>query len=279
MKNVAMKFHSFATVLPAFEFKAVSKRTFTLKSSAERFGVSERRAEEGEGEKTSRQQAALLLLLLLLPPAPSAPAPTPAPAPSPSPFSARRPPTEPAWRGSGRAAGLRPPAARPHGSAGLGTALPPLPCPPFPCRAAGGGLPSFGTHTRGRRRGEEGHPRTSPGTAAMGTGEETPDGSPGARGRGRGGWSWGRGRVGAGGTRRRRQPKAGLCLPPEGEGRHSRQRGSPLSPGGACPWAPGLAPCCRAWGVLGEFIRGQSLKGSSPAAQSRESPAVARHGC
>lgn len=79
MKNVAMKFHSFATVLPAFEFKAVSKRTFTLKSSADRLGVSERRAEEGEGEKTSRQQAALLLLLLILPPAPPAPAPAPVP--------------------------------------------------------------------------------------------------------------------------------------------------------------------------------------------------------
>lgn len=54
--------------------------------------------------------------------------------------------------------------------------------------------------------------------------------------------------AGAGGTRRRRQPKTGLCLPPEGEGSHARQlrrresRGLGWAP---LPWAVGW----RAWSV------------------------------
>lgn len=77
-----------------------------------------------------------------------APAPAPTPAPSPSSFSARRPPAEPAWRGSGRllGSGRLPPAP----TARLGSARLSLPSRAHPSLAgqrAGGCQVSAHTHT------------------------------------------------------------------------------------------------------------------------------------
>lgn len=172
----------------------------------------------------------------------------------PSPLTRQRVPAAAALsdRGGGGGAPPAAPAASLRGprTPGLGRLPPPRHCTarrcsPLPSPPLGGGVRSFRAGTRGRgevespadprrprcwggwhrrlsRRDTPPTPFPVPsggrlggergGSRQVGQGRAAP---PGAAAAGAG--------TGAGGTRRRRQPKAGLCLPPEGEGSHARQ--------------------------------------------------------